>query len=196
MNFDINFIYDNCIEILNKPLKDDFIDTMRIARRVLKNLKHHRLFDLANFYDVDYSGAHRALNDCKITQECYCKLQETILNDYKSLDDFINQSYEKIKGKINISEIKSENQNFDENQQNRRKTSLSTARFFCAKCQFLATTASFLTKLPVLPRQVPVLLQNRQFFRGNRQFLETKPPVPRGKRHFCDKSSVSPRKRQ
>lgn len=131
MNFDINFIYDNCIEILNKPLKDDFIDTMRIARRVLKNLKHHRLFDLANFYDVDYSGAHRAFND------------------YKSLDDFINQSYEKIKGKINISEIKSENQNFDENQQNRRKTSLSTARFFCAKCQFLATSTSFVTKPPV-----------------------------------------------
>ena len=92
VNFDVNFIYDNSIEILNKPLKNNFTDTMRISRRILKELPHHRLMDLANFYNVSYDGAHRALNDCKITHECFIKLQDSILKEYSSLEDFIKHS--------------------------------------------------------------------------------------------------------
>jgi DNA polymerase-3 subunit epsilon len=114
VNFDINFIYDNCIEVLKKPLKNNFIDTMRISRRILKELPHHRLSDLATFYNVSYDGAHRALNDCKITQECFVKLQESILQKYSSLEDFIKNSISKSKGTINVSEIVSSKDSFDE----------------------------------------------------------------------------------
>lgn len=114
VNFDINFIYDNCIKILNRPLRNDFIDTMRISRKVLKELTHHRLSDLANFYNVSYEGAHRALTDCKITQECFLKLQESIIKEYGTFDDFIKNYYVSGSHRINISEIKSENTDFDE----------------------------------------------------------------------------------
>ena len=114
INFDINFIYDNCITLFNKSLQNDFIDTMRISKRILKELPHHKLSDLANFYNISYDGAHRALNDCKITQDCFIKLQDSILKEYSSLDDFIKQSSVKSKGTINISEIVSSKDSFDE----------------------------------------------------------------------------------
>ena len=80
----------------------------------LKELPHHRLSDLATFYNVSYDGAHRALTDCKITQECFEKLQESILKEYSSLEDFIKNSVSKSKGTINVSEIVSSKDSFDE----------------------------------------------------------------------------------
>ncbi len=31
-NFDINFLYDNCMRTLGKPFSYDFIDTLRLSR--------------------------------------------------------------------------------------------------------------------------------------------------------------------
>ena len=50
INFDINFIYDNLINEDMKPITNDFVDTLRLSRRLLPELKHHRLSDLANYY--------------------------------------------------------------------------------------------------------------------------------------------------
>ena len=38
VNFDINFIYDNMVQCLGKPLSNDFVDVMRIARKELQTL--------------------------------------------------------------------------------------------------------------------------------------------------------------
>ncbi|MBR4824600.1 MAG: exonuclease [Spirochaetaceae bacterium] len=114
INFDINFIYDACISVLKKPLKNNFTDTMRISRRFLKELSHHRLSDVASFYNVSYEGAHRALNDCKITKECFTKLQENILKEYKSIDEFIKLSSTKGNCSCKISDIVSTKEEFDE----------------------------------------------------------------------------------
>ncbi len=67
VNFDINFIYDNCIQYLSKPLSNDFVDTMRIARLLHKENKHNRLSDIAQRYNISYDGAHRAEYDCLLT---------------------------------------------------------------------------------------------------------------------------------
>lgn len=71
VNFDINFIYDICISILNKPFKNDFIDTLYIARKQLPELEHHRLSDLADYYNIVPENAHRALCDCETTYKIY-----------------------------------------------------------------------------------------------------------------------------
>lgn len=84
VNFDINFIYDSYMEHFNEPLTNDFVDTMRIARKVLKELNHHRLRDLA----ANYDGAHRSLNDCYIANEVFKGLQQDILNKYESIGQF------------------------------------------------------------------------------------------------------------
>ncbi len=78
VNFDINFIYDACIKVLNKPFSNNFTDTLRLSKKVLKDLPHHRLADLSEHYNICYEGAHRALVDCQITQQCFLKLYEEI----------------------------------------------------------------------------------------------------------------------
>lgn len=67
VNFDINFLYDNSIEYLSKPLTNDFVDTMRIARLLHKENRHNRLSDLAERYGLSYDGAHRSEYDCLLT---------------------------------------------------------------------------------------------------------------------------------
>lgn len=71
INFDINFIYDNCEYQGLKPVSNGYIDTMRISRRVLPDLKHHRLGDIVNALGVDHAQAHRAIGDCHATIDCY-----------------------------------------------------------------------------------------------------------------------------
>lgn len=71
INFDINFIYDNCEYQGLKPVSNGYIDTMRISRRVLPDLKHYRLRDIVNALGVNHAQAHRAIGDCHATIDCY-----------------------------------------------------------------------------------------------------------------------------
>ena len=75
VNFDINFIYDKCEKYLNCPLPNDFIDTMKIAKRLV-DTPNYKLGTLAEHFCVDYNGAHRGLKDVEITYEVYNKLKE------------------------------------------------------------------------------------------------------------------------
>lgn len=76
VNFDVNFIYDSCIANLeNELLTNNFIDTMRISRRLLPDLKHHRLKDISEALGVIYENAHRAYNDCEFTYQCLEKMR-------------------------------------------------------------------------------------------------------------------------
>lgn len=75
VNFDINFIYDKCERYLDTYFKNDFIDTMRIAKKVLPNSPNYKLGTLAEHFDIDYSQAHRGLKDVEITYEVYNRLK-------------------------------------------------------------------------------------------------------------------------
>lgn len=88
VNFDINFIYDSMLNNNLGVLKNDYVDTLKIARKILPELKHHRLSDLANYYNIDYSKSHRAMGDSEITLEIYYKLKEEIINNYDSIQNF------------------------------------------------------------------------------------------------------------
>ncbi len=112
VNFDINFIYDELMKFDCTELNNDFIDTMRIGRYLLKNLKHHRLIDLANNYNISVSGNHRSLKDCEITLDVYNNMSKEIIEKYESTEKFIN-SCKRIKSKLDIREIKTDNIEFD-----------------------------------------------------------------------------------
>lgn len=90
VHFDINFIYDHLIKINGTPLKNDFVDTLRVARKILPELKHHRLKDLASYYHIDTEGNHRAKKDAEITFSIYQKLEETMKEKYGSVEIFTN----------------------------------------------------------------------------------------------------------
>ena len=80
VNFDINFIYDKCESYLDYYLSNDFVDTMRIAKHILPNVRNYKLGTLADYFDVDYRNAHRGLKDVEITYEVYNKMKELAKN--------------------------------------------------------------------------------------------------------------------
>lgn len=87
VNFDVNFLYDASVENTGMPLRNDFIDTLRIARKVFPGMAHHRLVDMAEACCVNQANAHRALDDCYTTFQCYEAMRKKILQ-IQSEDEF------------------------------------------------------------------------------------------------------------
>lgn len=69
--FDTNFAYDAAWHALGVELRNDYIDTLFMARKCLPKLYHHKLTDLAEYFGITTKGAHRALFDCRMNQACY-----------------------------------------------------------------------------------------------------------------------------
>lgn len=65
VHFDVNFIYDAATIHVGIPVTNDIVDTMRLARHILPQLKHHRLHDVADALGIIPAGAHRGLVDCE-----------------------------------------------------------------------------------------------------------------------------------
>ena len=74
VNFDIDFIYDSMVDNLGEYLSNDYIDTLRISRKLLPELKHHKLDNLIDYFNLAKRNEHRALNDCVLTNQVYINL--------------------------------------------------------------------------------------------------------------------------
>lgn len=112
VNFDINFLYDNFEEYLDKTLSNDFVDTMRLSRNLHLNEKHHRLIDLCQRYELDYSSSHRSINDCELTYSCYKCLLSEINDKFGNFDSFIKKRKTYSHG-VHAKDIQSNNVEFD-----------------------------------------------------------------------------------
>lgn len=86
INFDINFLYD-ALWSCSIPLKNDFIDTLRISRKLFQEMQHHRLSDMVEKLGVEQDNSHRALSDTIATFECFEKMK-TIIQETQSFDEF------------------------------------------------------------------------------------------------------------
>lgn len=74
IGFDINILNHSGYEITNR-----YINTLRISRKLNKELEHHRLCDLAALYDVQPRQFHRALDDVITTARVFLCMRERIL---------------------------------------------------------------------------------------------------------------------
>lgn len=116
VNFDINFVYDVSLKILNKPLSNDFIDTMRISRRLLHDLPHHRLCDIVEHYGIVQGEAHRAVADCINTFKCFEKMSSEIEDRYATPTNFLRKTTYSIdypKKVVKLKDITTEKTEFD-----------------------------------------------------------------------------------
>lgn len=77
VNFDVNFIYDYTIDLNLDPFSNDYVDTMRIAKRLYPELANFQLSELASHLQIRDNVAHRALPDCLLTQQCFVKMRES-----------------------------------------------------------------------------------------------------------------------
>ena len=90
VNFDINFVYDKLVEQELPHLTNNYVDTLRLSRKLLKNIRNHKLGDLALYYNISYEGAHRGLQDAEITLKVLEKLEEEIFMQYKTIENYKN----------------------------------------------------------------------------------------------------------
>ena len=76
--FDMKFLYRDAYRNWGKTIGNDYVDTLRIARAYLPDLEHHRLVDLAEYYEIPSDVAHTALNDCRMNQLVYERLAKEL----------------------------------------------------------------------------------------------------------------------
>lgn len=71
VNFDVNFLYDNCIDFLCKPFPNDFLDTLRLSRLAFRELPNHKLDTLVSEFGIGNPESHRSVADAMKAAECY-----------------------------------------------------------------------------------------------------------------------------
>lgn len=125
VNFDINFLYEAMGRVIGQPLKNNFIDTMRLSRKLFPESEHHRACDLAKNCDIPYENAHRALNDSMMTFSCFEKMREIVSSTYESQEAFA-KLFVHNKGKIDTASIITEKTDFDEDHPFYHKTVVFT----------------------------------------------------------------------
>lgn len=75
--FDIGFLTHYSFTCFGNYILNDYVDTLTIARKVLKNtVVNHKLQTLSEYYGLDIEGEHRALKDVDLTFQVYNKLRE------------------------------------------------------------------------------------------------------------------------
>ncbi len=81
-SFDMNFLYTAYERALGKPLRNDYVDTLRVARRALPQLQHRTLPDLCEAFEVVNEGEHRAYGDALATVQCYLRMREMVIENF------------------------------------------------------------------------------------------------------------------
>lgn len=73
INFDLNFINTKLMQCHNIGFNNDYIDTLKIARKLLPQLPSKKLGLIAAHFNLNTDGMHRGLKDCVVTNLCYQK---------------------------------------------------------------------------------------------------------------------------
>ena len=74
--FDMSFLNSSMNNCFNQNLENECLDTLKISKELVKGLSSYKLESLANYFNVDYTGAHRAIKDCEITFDVYNNLMK------------------------------------------------------------------------------------------------------------------------
>ena len=90
VGFDINFLYDAFVKTLNIPLTNDYVDLLRVARKLYPELPHHRLEDLLDKYGIENKNAHRALSDVEATKCCFDNMQDEVKKQFGTERSFVD----------------------------------------------------------------------------------------------------------
>jgi len=75
-NFDTNFLFENFLLYCGFEFKNDFVDTLKIARKTFPRLENHKLGTIAKHLGVEPQGSHRALDDCETLFKIFNKLKQ------------------------------------------------------------------------------------------------------------------------
>ena len=75
VTFDIRFLSKAVQRLNGDVLHNDYVDTLRISRKLISDVDNHKLATIANYFDIKPHGEHRGLDDCGTTNEIFMKLK-------------------------------------------------------------------------------------------------------------------------
>ena len=96
VGFDVNFLYEAARSYTGKIFSNDYINTLRMSRKLYPDLESHGLSELAAFFSIDNSGAHRAEADCLLTYSIYNIFKDEVTERYSSVDAFVQAFKKKV----------------------------------------------------------------------------------------------------
>lgn len=77
ITFDLEFLRMTCKRYGFPAPTNRQIDLAQLARRNLTRIANYKLVTLAQHFQLVEKVEHRALPDCRLIQQVYCKLKET-----------------------------------------------------------------------------------------------------------------------
>lgn len=101
--FDSIFISNAYEKYLGRTLENPCVDTMRLGKKLRPGLPCYTLGALSSSLDIQYENAHRGINDCDITNACYRKMRNMILES-GTLEAF-KEKFQRKSAKEKINEI-------------------------------------------------------------------------------------------
>lgn len=84
IRFDYSFLKQNALNI-NESFEYNCLDTLKIARKVHKELESRALDYLCSYYDILDENHHRAFNDADVTSQLYLIFCDKFGEDYPEL---------------------------------------------------------------------------------------------------------------
>jgi len=81
VHFDLNFIYDAVEYFLQKELSNDFVDLLRVSRKMHPEWKSHTLSIIADQLSTSVQPTHRAGNDALATYQAYEKIKKLAISN-------------------------------------------------------------------------------------------------------------------
>ncbi len=109
VTFDINFLYDNIYRLTGKYVSNDYLDTMRMSRRLFPFLQNHKLETISFLFKTNNSPAHRSLLDCEATLDCYNYMEKYIFDLGIDVGKLFTPKHNKLKA----IDVVSQNETYD-----------------------------------------------------------------------------------
>jgi len=78
LTFDVPFLNVEFTRVGLTSTKNLLVDTLLMARKLLPGLPNHKLVTVASHFDIDPSGAHRAMVDVEMNRQVFMRM----LNQY------------------------------------------------------------------------------------------------------------------
>lgn len=113
VGFDVEFLTEYYKRFDGRALVNEYTDTFMISKKLLPELMHHRLVDLAAYYKLNTDNAHRALADCQMTHMVYEAMKNTADRAFGSCRQFIEE-WDRLDTRLRSGLITAKSQAYDE----------------------------------------------------------------------------------
>lgn len=123
--FDVNFIYDECLERDLPPIKNNFLNIGRIARRLRPDLENYRLHTILDAFGIVNHAPHRAEGDATATGDCYIAMVQKIQTDGIDVNSLFADKHKHGHG-VKAASIVATSNDFDESSPIYQKTFVFT----------------------------------------------------------------------